>query len=258
MRQKPIRREFLSQYLNQCGNQFNCYFTIEEAETQTGQIHSSYQEKQILGKQVSTLNRLLEKLRHDLPDALVVQDASNPKIIHIINRELKSSQDYSLDRLVTLSYKGDLPGLAGALAKKTNDAVAAQGFFTTVDMAMDYITQVKVNVRDRPIREALSVGIPLTGYSRVLWRATPSDEVQGNRIITMYIQFYGPRPHPVQSAPLSAEKPDGQPQVGRFSPRASQISLAQIIAGQYRRRMTISTRRFWARRSSVSLDTSGR
>jgi len=196
----------LSQYLNQSGKQFNCYFTIEEAETHTGQIHNSYRQKNILGTRVVTLDKLIRKLEIDLPDAAIVRDAGNPKIIHIINRETKQSPNYPLDRHLTLLYHGDLPGLANAIGKNMNGTVEPQGFFTTVDMAMDYITQVRINVREMPVRDILTTGIPLAGYSRVLWRAVPSD-VREDGSISMYIQFYGMSPQPLKSIQTAKPKP---------------------------------------------------
>ena len=203
---KPPRQEIMAQYLRESGNQLNCYFTIEEAKVHAGQIHSSYSQKYIAGTKVRTLNELIEKLKNDLPDTLVVRDSSDPKIIHIISKETKSTPEYPLDHRLTLSYNGDLPGLASAIGRKMNGAVGPRGSFTTVDMEMDYITAVDVNVRDKPIREILSAGIPLAGYSRVLWKACPFD-AQEDGSVAMYIQFYGPAPKPYKPEAPRVDKP---------------------------------------------------
>ena len=200
----------LSGYLFDNGNRFNCYFTIEEAITRPGQLYTSYEQRNITDKPVASLNKLVEKLKSELPDALVVPDPSNPKIIHIINKEIKNTSNYPLDQLVTLAYQGSLSGLATEVGTQTKGVVEPGGIRSTIDMliGMDDTTQVHVNVQNSPVREALTSAIPLTGYSRILWRALPSDTPKDGTY-AMYIQFYGPSHYPpkLKSSQVVGSKP---------------------------------------------------
>ena len=199
--QQPlVHQQILSQYLSENGDRFNCYFTIEEPVP--FHIYYPYEQKYVLDKPpVASLGKLVEKLRKDLPDALIVPDSSNPKIIHIINKKLPATSGYPLDQLVTLSYQGGLDGLATAIGTQIKGAVELQLGGTTRDMLIgDTTTQVQVNVHELPVREVLTSAIPLTGYNRILWRALPS-ETPKDGTYAMYLLFYGPEPHLLNSKP---------------------------------------------------------
>ena len=88
-----------------------------------------------------------------MPDALVVPDSSNPKIIHIINKDLKSTLSYPLNQLVTLSYQGNPSGLATEIGTQTKGVVEPGGILSTIDMliGMDDTTQVHVDVQNSSV-----------------------------------------------------------------------------------------------------------
>ncbi len=158
----------LENFLFQAGNRFDCYFTIEQSDS----------EKSLLGtgaviraawRQENTLDGLLAKMRADL-GVEITRDEKNSAVIHLVEPSIAA--DNPMDKKVDLKFSGSDQGLMGALNQMTAGSVEA--YVNHVNggdrpLIPNTRTHLDFDEKGLTIRAVLSSFLPLDQYNRVLW-----------------------------------------------------------------------------------------
>jgi hypothetical protein len=147
---------------------------------------------------------------------MVVPDAKNPKIIHIIEKVLADDENYALNKKITVHYSGLLEGtnitvmpingrstlvggLLPAVAEKAGDiraglenSGASSGGGS--GLATDSITKVNINATNETVRSIFTDCLPTANYNPVMWTAvtTKRGNAQNELVQCVLVDFFGP------------------------------------------------------------------
>jgi hypothetical protein len=214
--------------LKENGAKLGCYFTIEHQDIMLkASLHQmlvttnlnadsipafvSNLRKYMDGFQLPVTTNLsadsipafVSNLRNYLDGFVVVEDARNPRILHIIDKVLADDPDYPLNKRISLKYSGGLApnldtgnklsfvsigGLIPALAPKAGRIMSASEDSST--SAFDYshpLPQISVDATNETVRSIMSDCLPL-GDKPVLWRATNTKMTSGE--LWVWVQFF--------------------------------------------------------------------
>jgi hypothetical protein len=204
-------RVWFTSFLFTAGNQLGCYFTME------------YRSRNLTGKEVKmdtyitnglaafSIPSLVSNLTVELKGYTVVRDSNNPIIIHIIDQALEQQSNYVMNKPVSIQYSGNLvgsvvqdaegrnlgkgEGLVTAISRQTGGGITSGEISHTdpVQGGNDFTTLVNVNATNQTVRSILANSIPLTNYSRILWRAVMTRQAPSETEPELRIQFFGPR-----------------------------------------------------------------
>jgi hypothetical protein len=166
-----VEKIYFEYYVANCGEKFDCYFTIErrlpvDQSKPPPAFHRQYRAD---WRGVENLDAALARLAKEFDDVEILRCASNPKVIHLIQRGLRNTPDCVLDRKADIDYSGGLHGLLDALAAKYGIALRERAIAT--NDGIDLNTQTKISIRGKTIREILTEAVPLKGYYQVIWEA---------------------------------------------------------------------------------------
>jgi hypothetical protein len=178
--------------LTNLGMKNSVTFTLEEAigkDGMMGPIRTSVHRRISEG---SALTGVLDELSQSVPHFTWRADASNPKIIHIVDERLLHRRTYALDMVIKeLDFAGKVNRLVDAIAAK-GIPVSSLGGADVVDaMVTDYRTELQVKGKDLRVRDALTDFVPLEGRGPILWVAETRLEGPDQ---TSYIRFRGAPP----------------------------------------------------------------
>ncbi len=161
-------------YLAQLSQQVDCYFTIERMGFMPGKgkIPPSpfHRDDLTSDPNIKTVESLVAKLRKEMKGVVVIENAKNPAVIHLIEERVLKIDGYVMDKKIDITYSGVLAKLPVELEKRLPEIGPFRGG-STHDMLVDYITQVKVDAKNQTVREVLTGCVPLKNYSPILWTA---------------------------------------------------------------------------------------
>lgn len=163
----------LEQALREIGDKYDYYFTIESAVFLGDRIHSMESTLVCPRTELTNLKQELNRLRKSVPTLSYRFDNNNPKVIHIVEEYLDSQKDYSMEKMVdSLTFYGEAPDLIAAINRKgiavseTGPVMAAPG------VAAYYLpTKLRVEAKNRKVRDILTDCVPLKDRGRILWIA---------------------------------------------------------------------------------------
>ena len=134
-------------------------------------------------------------LRNYLDGFVVVEDARNPKILHIIDKALAEDPDYVLNKRISLKYSGGLRptwseekpmdppvgGLIPALAQKAGryysspvDTPGRQASVLRLTLSEPNL-QLSIDATNQTVRSIMTDYLPL-GKKPILWRAVTENQ----------------------------------------------------------------------------------
>jgi hypothetical protein len=109
----------LQGYLVRLGNNFNCFFTIEEAQTdgkQPGGIEAHFIP---ISSDKGGLHKELEHLLRTVPNFTYEVNRANPQIIHVKDRRLMQQEEYGLDSILkSIDFTGNVNDLPSVIGKQ--------------------------------------------------------------------------------------------------------------------------------------------
>jgi len=153
--------------------EYDVFFTIEQSWT-TGEVNNAYTSHQIPREltRASLLDEL-QRISSLLPGFQYEIDDKNPRIIHIWDARLREFRSYGLDRTVrNFAMTGKLPDLMAEIARRGIPvAFQTSDVCVSVCWGNDFITVVHVKADQLKVRSLLTDFLPLSNYSRILWRA---------------------------------------------------------------------------------------
>jgi hypothetical protein len=179
-------------YLAHVLEQLDCYFTIERMGFIPGEKRDSspfHGRDLTLDPNVKTVEALVKKLRTEMKGIVVIQNAKNPAVIHLVEERLLEIEGYVMDKKVDVTYSGLIDELPGELGKHAPGIGFTRGG-AIGEVFGDFKTQVKVDAKDQAVREVLTGCVPLKDYSPVLWDTkTRKKDGQYKTIV----RYHGPR-----------------------------------------------------------------
>ncbi len=184
-------RPVVGQYLVTVAARLDCYFTIETYRGSSVFVGSVDHPNPA----IASIEELMDDLPKQIKGVEVVRNRTNPAVIHLIEKPLSKKKNYVLTRKVDLKFSGVIGDkLCSQLNKIHPDIGPPRGGFNS-DNFNDYVTKVTIDVKQQPIRDVLTHGLPLEHYSRIVWRAKTWPD--GSRIespnATTNVWFFGPR-----------------------------------------------------------------
>lgn len=155
-------------YLNVMWRKFGCSFTIEFLRKE-GEFPAPLEFGSVINndREIESIDGLISKLQQEFPHCQIVQDAKNPKVLHLMDDRLKSLKSYALDQKTTLTFKGKLGDLPVALGKK----IEGVGLFAPpkgMSPLPSNETPVSIKEKNYEIRQLLTDHIPQAGR-HILW-----------------------------------------------------------------------------------------
>jgi hypothetical protein len=158
------------------GNQFECYFTIEELREE-GQHSRAMGIELPEGFAPSSREDMIKRLAKALPGSTVAADKAVPAVIRITDKQLLKRKDYGLDRDIDLSFKGSPEELLRWLGeKKTGVTVPNGGGFGTIYATLDGRTPLHIQRHKGSVRHLLTAYLPLSNYRRLIWIADSTEK----------------------------------------------------------------------------------
>jgi hypothetical protein len=183
-------------YLYREGERLDCYFTLEldhEAELEGRGLGSL---SMPLIPTTNDVAGLVSLLRKKWPNVLIFQSSSNPRIIHIEGASLAKSSDYVMEKEIDFSFSGFLQDVPNALGQKLGGRITEPRVYYSFQGSGDWATTIKLDARNRKVRDILTDAVPLKNYSRILWR---SQTLTYDGKLQTWVQFYGQRTTPSES-----------------------------------------------------------
>lgn len=192
------RPEYILPALLENGAKLGCYFTLEyQSFSVTGE--ASLVQKVVTTNSLSadSIPAFVANLRKYLDGCVVVEDSTNPKILHIIDKTLAADPNYLLNKSISLKYSGGLRptystesltnppvgGLIPALAQKAGHIMSApvdsaSGFRSAFDFTEPNF-QLSIDATNQTVRSIMADSLPL-GKKPILWRAV-THKYQGDQ-----------------------------------------------------------------------------
>lgn len=179
----------LQDLLTDLGVKNGVTFTVEEAVLKDGLMGTMRNSAHRRIPEGSALNAALDELSQSVAHFTWHADASNPKIIHIIDEHLLRRRGYALDMVIgELDFAGTVNRLVDAIAAKGVPVSSLGGADVGDAMVTDYKTIVQVKGKGLTVREALTDFVPLDGRGPILWLAQTRIEGPDQ---TTYVRFRG-------------------------------------------------------------------
>jgi hypothetical protein len=177
-------REFrtFGEYLNRASEAFDFYYTVEDSIGAAAKEPRIRAVKDFSAKlDFESLDAFVNHINTTAPGVKALRSSCAPEVIHFISEPLLAP-DYVMDQTAGVAaYSGLLSGLPDRLGEVLNHRIKTRltGVYRT-DPVSDVETEVEVAVKGAPVRDILTMAVPLENYVRLIWTA----EV-------------GPRPAPV-------------------------------------------------------------
>lgn len=171
----------LVEYLVALGNKYHCFFTLEQGwdeqdirnQLKLYRVENFGIDTTTLAIRQGSVEEVLNELSSALPNFSYIINASNPKIIHIIDRRLQQQKNYGLNKALTnFHFQGTVYKLTEAINKEESLVAPTNMLDTYEAMTVDYKTPVQAEVTSLTIREVLSNFIKLKHHSPLLWIAS--------------------------------------------------------------------------------------
>ena len=199
----------LTDVLDKMGRKADCYFTIERVAGESNKLgmRAISVDPGAIGE-ASTVVDAVGAIKNGLSHLglTAYRSKENPAVIHILDKvmEKRQGRHYWLNRRVDFVFSGMLYSGFGKLLRRIEN-VDEVSFFSTGDHGFDYATTLLISAKNTGVRRILSDSIPLSRYSRVLWRCKST---QSGRKVIVTMRFGGQRSsrvkHPAEHLPFAA------------------------------------------------------
>ncbi len=163
----------LADVLAMVGNDYDCFFTLEDAWKELGTTHVLELESRLIPvpSHKKSLREELDALRKTVPNLDYQFDRNNRRIVHVIDTSLPQQKTYALNaKLRSIDFKGTVGQLLSAI-KKQGIPLSPEVVSVTSEAAVqDDSTLVIVKGTGLNVRDALS-NFMAKRKSRILWIA---------------------------------------------------------------------------------------
>jgi hypothetical protein len=169
---------------------YGIYFTIE------GACPSNIPSDMLLVEGVSSpgvagdIKSVISVITNSITNMIVLTNAVDKRIYHIVDKRLSKLDDYAIIRVLTsIRFEGDAYAFLNHIKQTVTNVLNETMFSYGSDMSQadNEVTRISIDKQMVTMRDALSEGVDLHGYSRIIWTAfTPVDTHQ------TIVHFLGP------------------------------------------------------------------
>lgn len=217
-------RVSLTQYLSLIGEKWDVYFTVEGYNP--FQVSWPFATRSMNDMESQSLDEALSLIPKAFSKAVVLRDASNPAIVHIVDERLLQNKAYFLNQTATVSYNGLVEKLPQVLDQNigTNQLATTETPFVLAQQDGKPVeekvlnlgkirvnnsltgnsnpTRIKFSVRDTSTRQILSNFLPMADSGRILWQAYTVNAPNNKSKTTFFYEYLNSRlPVRVTEAP---------------------------------------------------------
>ena len=185
----------LEKHLEEWGEEFDCYFTIEDQSFVIGnsivssKINKMEPFEAIQG--ITDIDSLVGQLKRMLPFAEVRREESNTAVIHIIEKQLLKVKGYPLDIQKDLQYSGNAKEFIDILEGiSPNRKIAFQMYSSSYgsNAERDKKFRLQIDSKGKTVRNLLTNWLHLPEMNRILWKIQTWDTKKGLESKLIYNQ----------------------------------------------------------------------
>ncbi len=172
----------LEQFVREMGNKYDVWFTLEGAYP--GQTYSSMvlAESVVVQSAPADIESVIFDLTNSIRYLTVVVDAGNRAIYHIIDRRLLELSDYCMSGILdSVKFEGKAADFVDRIKAKV-PTLSNQKFSLGPVIVVNSATRISIDDKSVTVRDALSNGVSLTGYGRLIWTSFTSLETRESQI----------------------------------------------------------------------------
>lgn len=177
--------------LSIAGRRLECHYTLET-------IYRHPDDPKALpvflpqDEKFTSVKELTDALSTRIPWLEFQLDERIPKLVHVRDRELRELKDYALMKSTSINYSGTPDGLLSLLSDRTGNLFRELNHdpATAFPLFSDVITPIRCRAESLPVRDVLTLGLPLETYEPVLWHARTWLRPSGPQT---WVEYRGPR-----------------------------------------------------------------
>lgn len=187
----------LAEWMSSVGQRLRCHFTFEafDSDTSSSSLELLFSTRITNDPSVTNVMRLIKKLQADIPGCNIYADQKLTNVIRLVDKRLLLLKDYSLNKVIDLSYAGELGGAASGrsliqeLSRQLPSIIDPPHVVIGPIRVSDGLTKVNIQAKDETVRRIITDCLPLDTYNTFLWSATTTMSSKTNRTT---IFFFGP------------------------------------------------------------------
>lgn len=161
----------LSIFLQKTAKRCDVFFTVEEA------CAKNYSEI-LMAETISVssfptnIDSFVFHLTNSITNLMVISDKSNSHIYHIVDTRLLGLKGYAMEKpLDSVNYQGDAKGFIKCIAEKAA-GLSSQDISFGGPIVLNEDTLISIDAKNITVRNALSNGVNLNGYRRIIWTSS--------------------------------------------------------------------------------------
>ena len=169
----------LKDFLHDAGNKCDVYFTVEGA-CPSNMFSDVLMLEDVFSKGApGDISAVISSLTNSITNLTVTADASNKRIYHVIDSRLLVLDDYAMNRVLeSIKFDGDAETFVSHIEQGVPNLLN-QSIFGSTFIALNDATAISISYANVSVRDALSNGVDLRGYNRLIWTAfTPLETRQ--------------------------------------------------------------------------------
>jgi hypothetical protein len=166
----------LERFVHDMGDKYNVWFTIEGSYAGNKYSNGLMVENVSVQGAPADIESVLFALTNSIPDLTVIADSTNKSVYHLIDKRLLGLDDYAMGVVLeTIKFEGNAAAFVDHLKEKVPH-LRNQEFSAGSVLFINAATAISIDEKAVSMRDALSNGISLRGYSRLVWTSFTSLE----------------------------------------------------------------------------------
>ncbi len=169
----PKIRTFLDvrgeEFVQLLAAEINCSFTFEYLNHADPTKNLSHLEYHYEGQRFGSISELIEELPAIMPGYTIIRDEHDRTVVHLIDKDLTTLDDYALDKKISLKYEGLLDDAIQQCAKlgpKIYLTTSAGSF-----IFFEWDSHVKIDAETQTMRQILTQAAGRDQIGRILWHS---------------------------------------------------------------------------------------
>jgi len=175
-------------FLKTTGKRYSLFFTVEGAyEKQNSQF--PFGEKVLMTDMPTNISSAIFALTNSIANLAVIADIADKRIYHIVDVRLLEKNGCHMNEVMdSAKFQGKankfVNFINGRVPGLSNESIYANSDF----VAANWLAVISIDATNISVRDALSDGINLQGYNRIIWKSFTSLET-----LKTTVQYLGPR-----------------------------------------------------------------
>jgi hypothetical protein len=182
----------LEDFLKEVGRTYNLFFTVEGAYSGRIRIDDPLLNQSIAVSAVATnLQSVIFTITNSIANLVVIADTHTSNVYHLVEIALVGMPGYTMNQIVqSVEFKGNAAAFVRRLSETFPNLSNREGAVLGAGpVFLNEGTATSINEERITLRDALTDGVNLLGYSRLVWTSMTSLETG-----QIQVSYKGPRP----------------------------------------------------------------